>query len=201
MEPIRKLSNFNFQSRFTKWHLTHEIFRILPVFSQFLWTLTFISSGFLEKFSMVLLQITNDIYSPWKKKLKNPILFKLFWYKVFVYWRLKLLNFPNVFRLYTLAQIANCVFDVVVAFITTWAPSRETYARPHASGYFWNRNLFLLESAFCPQEASHSAQRNRIFLKPLSSVCVYVCVFFFLESNGFANFCRRDSRLFFTDLP
>ena len=87
-------------------------------FPQFLWTLTFIFSGSLEKFSMVLLQITNDIYSPWKKKLKNPILFKLFWYKVFVYWRLKLLNFPNVFRLYTLAQIANCVFDVVVAVVT-----------------------------------------------------------------------------------
>ena len=116
-----------------------------------------------------------------KKKLKNPILFKLFWYKVFVYWRLKLLNFPNVFRLYTLAQIANCVFDVVVAFITTWAPSRETYARPHASGYFWNRNLFLFESAFCLQETSESAERNRIFLKPPSRVCVCVCLVFFFS--------------------
>ena len=30
-------------SKFTKWHLTHEIFRILPVFSQFLWNLTLFS--------------------------------------------------------------------------------------------------------------------------------------------------------------
>ena len=186
MEPIRKLSNFNVQSRFTKWHLTHEIFRILPVFSQFLWTLTFISSGFLEKFSMVLLQITNDIYSPWKKNLKNPILFKLFWYKVFVYWRLKLLSFPNVSRLYTLAQITNCIFDVVVAVVT--ARSRETYARPHASGYFWNRNLFLLESAFCPQETSESAQQNQIFFKPLYRERKWVCACVFFLVQRFCEF-------------
>ena len=34
---------------FAKWHLTHEIFRILPLFSQFYWNLTFIFSGSHEK--------------------------------------------------------------------------------------------------------------------------------------------------------
>ena len=42
---------------------------------------------------MVLLQIINYIYSPWKNVKKNAVLFKLFSYKVFVHWRLKLLNF------------------------------------------------------------------------------------------------------------
>ena len=46
-----------------------------------------------EKFNLVLLQITNYIYNPWKLSKKNTILFKSFWYKVFVYWILKLLNF------------------------------------------------------------------------------------------------------------
>ena len=82
-------------STFTKRHLTHEIFRILPVFSQFLWTLTFIFSGPHQKLSLVLLQKTNYIYSPIEKckKKKNAMLFILFWYKVFVHSILKLLNF------------------------------------------------------------------------------------------------------------
>ena len=48
----------------TKLHLTQEIFRILPVFSQFLQNLTFIFSVSHEKFSLVLLQMTNYIFSP-----------------------------------------------------------------------------------------------------------------------------------------
>ena len=31
-------------------------------------------------------------YSPWKMQKNNEILFKLFWHKVFVHWKLKLLN-------------------------------------------------------------------------------------------------------------
>ena len=38
-----------YTSNFTKWHATHEIFRILPVFSQFLWNLTFLFWGLHEK--------------------------------------------------------------------------------------------------------------------------------------------------------
>ena len=38
----------------------------LPVFSQFLWSLKFIFSGSGKKLSLVLLQITNYIYSSWK---------------------------------------------------------------------------------------------------------------------------------------
>ena len=41
-----------------KLHLTHEIFRRLPEFSQFLRNLTFIFSGSHEKLSLVLLQMT-----------------------------------------------------------------------------------------------------------------------------------------------
>ena len=80
-------------SNFTKWHLTHEIFRILPVFSQLSWNLTFIFSGSHEKYSLLLIQLANYIYSLWKMQEKDAILFKFFWYKVFVHWKLKLLNF------------------------------------------------------------------------------------------------------------
>ena len=53
-------------SNFTKWK--NEILRmtILPVFSQFLWNLIYIFSGSHKKLSLVLLQITNYMYSPWK---------------------------------------------------------------------------------------------------------------------------------------
>ena len=43
-------------SNFTKLHLTHKIFIILPVFSLFLWNLTFLFSDSDGKFSLVLLQ-------------------------------------------------------------------------------------------------------------------------------------------------
>ena len=46
-------------SNFTKLHLTQEIFKVLPVFSQFLWNLILIFSGSHQKFSLALLQITN----------------------------------------------------------------------------------------------------------------------------------------------
>ena len=47
-----------------------------------------------SKLSLALLQITNYKYSALKNVKKNGILFKLFWYKVFFHWKLKLLNFP-----------------------------------------------------------------------------------------------------------
>ena len=53
-------------SHFTELNLTHEIFRILPMFSQFLLNLTFIFSDSHEKFSLVLIQMTNYIFSPCK---------------------------------------------------------------------------------------------------------------------------------------
>ena len=49
------------KSNFKKWHLTHEIFKILPMFSELLWNLTFIFLCSQEKQSLVLLQITNYI--------------------------------------------------------------------------------------------------------------------------------------------
>ena len=64
-------------------------------FSEFylcLWNLTFIFSNSYNKFSLVLLQVTNYIFSPWKNVKKNALFFKLFWYKVLVHWKLKLLN-------------------------------------------------------------------------------------------------------------
>ena len=42
---------------------------------------------------VVITAIANYIYSPWKMQKKIAILFKFFWYKVFVHWKLKLLNF------------------------------------------------------------------------------------------------------------
>ena len=60
-------------SNFTKWNVAYEIFRISPV-SQFLWNLTFIFSVSHKKFSLVLLQVTNYIYSRWKCKREYNIL-------------------------------------------------------------------------------------------------------------------------------
>ena len=37
--------------------------------------------------------VTTDDFKPFKNVKKNAIFFKLFWYKVFVHWKLKLLNF------------------------------------------------------------------------------------------------------------
>ena len=71
-------------SNFTKWNLAYKIFQTLPIFSKFLWNLIFIFLGSHKKFSLVLLHITNYIYSTWKMKML---------FKVFVYWKLKLLNF------------------------------------------------------------------------------------------------------------
>ena len=39
------------------------------------------------------LQVPNYIYNPWKMQKNNAIFLKLFWYKAFVHWKLKLLNF------------------------------------------------------------------------------------------------------------
>ena len=58
-----------------------------------LWNLTVIFSGSHKKFSLEFLQMTNNIFSPWKMFKKTVICFKLFWYKEFMHWKLKLLNF------------------------------------------------------------------------------------------------------------
>ena len=92
-QRLYPITPFSPKSSATKSHDAHEIFRILLVFSQFLRNLTFISSDSHEKFSLVLLQMTNYIFSPWKMQKKNAMCFKLFWYKVFVHWILRLLNF------------------------------------------------------------------------------------------------------------
>ena len=80
-------------SNFTKWNLAYKIFQTLPIFSKFLWNLIFIVLGSHEKFSLVLLHITNYIYSTWKMWKKDAMMMELFWYKVFVHWKLKLFNF------------------------------------------------------------------------------------------------------------
>ena len=74
-------------SNFTKWYLRHEIFRILLVFSQFLHL------------------------SPFKDVQKNAISFKLIWYKFFVHWKLKLLNF---------------LMDSVLKLFVTWMTTYDT---------------------------------------------------------------------------
>ena len=65
-------------SNFTKWHLTHEIVRILPAaFSRFLWNLTFIFSGSHKKFSLVLLQITISTSTALKNVKKKRLQYSL----------------------------------------------------------------------------------------------------------------------------
>ena len=46
--------------------LNMKFLEFYPLFLQFLWNLTFIFSDSHEKFSLVLLQMTNYIFSPWK---------------------------------------------------------------------------------------------------------------------------------------
>ena len=46
-----------------------------------------------KKLSLVLLQITIYIISPWKMWTENAICYKFFRYKIFVHWKLELLNF------------------------------------------------------------------------------------------------------------
>ena len=79
-------------SNFTKWHFTHEIFRILPVFSKFLWNLTFTFSDSHNNFPRRYYRWL--ITSLALAKCKKNAIFLLFWYKVLVHWKLKLLNFP-----------------------------------------------------------------------------------------------------------
>ena len=40
-----------------------------------------------ETFFVVITDDYNYIFSPWKKEKKNAILFKWFWYTVFVHWK------------------------------------------------------------------------------------------------------------------
>ena len=63
------------------------------MFSQFVGNLIFIFLDSHKKFSLVLLHITNYIYSTWKKWRRMQYSLNSFWYKVFVHWKLKLLNF------------------------------------------------------------------------------------------------------------
>ena len=67
---------------------TGKILKISCVPSVSLWNLTFIFSGSHTKYCRWL--ITSLALENVKK---NAILYKLFWYKVFVHWKLKLLNF------------------------------------------------------------------------------------------------------------
>ena len=92
----------------------------------------------------MLLQKTNYIFSPWKMSLeKNEICFKLFWYKVFVQWKLKSLNFlmdsttalsQSNYRNFSCSGI-NCVM------------SPSFWPNPHISGYFLIRNSFFPDAA------------------------------------------------------
>ena len=76
-------------------------FQILPVFSQFLWNLTFIFADSHNKFSLLIFQITNYIF---KNPKENTSFFKFFWYKVFCPLKIKITRFPGRFRLNFLLQ-------------------------------------------------------------------------------------------------
>ena len=80
-------------SNFTKLHLSHETFRYLPVFSQFLWNLTFIFSAPMRNFPWCYYRWLITSLGLKKNVKKNAIFFKLFWYKVFDLWELKLFSF------------------------------------------------------------------------------------------------------------
>ena len=85
-------------SNFTKLHLSHEIFRGLPAFSQFLWNLTFISSDCHEKFSLVSLPMTKSPSLGLKKCTKECNIL-LILVQGFCSLRIKITQFPGGFRL------------------------------------------------------------------------------------------------------
>ena len=113
-------------SNFTKLHLTHEIFRILPVFSQFLWNLTFIFSDSHEKFSLGLLQMTNYIFSPWKmyKRMQHALNYSDT--RFFVHWKLKLPTFLGDSVLNYHHHHHHHVFSTYCIVIYTWVIAHST---------------------------------------------------------------------------
>ena len=87
-------------SNFTKLHLTHESFRILPVFSQFLWNFTFIFSVSRKKFSF------NWVYYRWlitslalEKCKKQCNMLYIILVQSFRPLKIKITQFPGRFRL------------------------------------------------------------------------------------------------------
>ena len=87
-------------SNFTKLHLTHESFRILPVFSQFLWNFTFIFSVSRKKFSF------NWCYYRWlitslalEKCKKQCNMLYIILVQSFRPLKIKITQFPGRFRL------------------------------------------------------------------------------------------------------
>ena len=88
-------------SNFTKWHLLLEFFRIFAAFNGYTHRYIHNSREIWYSFSRTPLRNFLWCYYRWlitslalqKCKTGNAIFFKLFWYKVFVHWELKLLNF------------------------------------------------------------------------------------------------------------
>ena len=71
---------------------------VLPVLSQFLWNLKFMFLGFHEKLPLVLLQITNYIYSPWNgwKRMRYGLKYLV---QGFCPLKIKITQFSNGFLL------------------------------------------------------------------------------------------------------
>ena len=84
----------------------NEILRmmILPVFSQFLWNLKFIFSGFHKELSLALLQMTNYVYSPWKVYKKSYMASNIL-VRGFYQLKIEITQFPGGFCLNYLYSI------------------------------------------------------------------------------------------------
>ena len=129
-------------------------------------------------------------------------MFKLFWYKVFVYWRLKL----SIFLMYS---VFMHLLRYPIAFLTLSLPSsllklplgklKPVHTHP---GIFETATSFYSNRPSVHKKPVNPLNRTGSFWNRSAereSGCVRVCGFF--KSNGFANFCRWDSRPLFTDLP
>ena len=77
---------------------------ILPVFSQFLWNLKFIFSGFHKELSLALLQMTNYVYSPWKVYKKSYMASNIL-VRGFYQLKIEITQFPGGFCLNYLYSI------------------------------------------------------------------------------------------------
>ena len=139
-------------SNFTKLHLTHEIFRILPVFSQFVWNLTFISSGSRKKVSLVLLQMTNIVLITslaLEKCKKNAICFKLFSHKVFCPLKFKITRSP-LYSVNPYLMFNECLEMKNCSFLNPWFLVRKSLCLKsnikHSTQCFtarWNTSKFV----------------------------------------------------------
>ena len=147
--------------QFSQNYISYEIYRDLPVFSQFLGNLTFISRTPRRNFLWCHYRWLITSLGP-KNVKKNAIFFKLFWYKVFVHWELKLLNF-----------LVDCVliFIVFTSFKRLLCQDVPIDQYTFDGVYQWSLTSFLL----APEEVETSFNPSIWIFQFLIFLIFFMC--------------------------